>query len=1467
MKKKSTLKFILLFVLIVTATVVKATCPVFTFSPSSLPNGTAASAYSQTISASGTTGTVAYNITSGALPTGLTLSGSGTLSGTPAVTGAFGFTITATDSAGCTGSQAYSLIVDCGTIVFHPTSLPAGTAGVVYSQTITVTGAVAPFTYSVGSGSLPPGLTLNIHTGVISGTPTTIGTFPFSINVVDANACVGSMGSGYAYSITISCSGSGATLITSSPFNSMCMNGPGDHPTGYFYGFPTGGVYSGTDVDPVTGIFTPSAGGPYNATYTVTDAYGCVQVAHNTIMVYQSSGIIISSSATGGYICSGQPITLSAMDGFSGDITWSDGIQNGMPFTPTATTTYEVHSASMLTGCYQISLYTVYVTPPPVITATSNAPGNTVCPGTSVTLSGGGGYTYTWSNGVTNGVSFVPLATTTYTVTGSVPPGCSNTATITITVKQPVTVTAHASVDSICAGLPVTLAGGGANTYVWNNGVTNGVPHTQSATTAYTVTGTSSATGCSSTATVTVYTKPGPVVTISSTVVSGSLVCPGTSVTLTQAGNADSYSWTNGVVSGVPFVPTASTFYLLTGTSASTGCQAYASVMVNMVTPTGIVSSIPGNIVCAGSSITLYGTNETTYSWSNGISNGVAFVPTATTTYTVTGVNGGTGCSTTASVTITVNPAVVIGANASATSVCFGLPVTLTGSGASTYTWSSGVTNAASFVPFTTKTYTVTGTNPGGCTGTATVTVTVIPRPDVTITASATSVCSGSPVTLTAAGASTYTWDHGITDAVPFIPLTTASYLVSGMSAAGCTATNYITITVLALPTVTASASATSVCAGTAVTLSEGGNADTYTWSNGISNNVPFVPTVTTTYSVTGTNSNTGCTAVTPITITVNPLPVITASSNAVANTVCAGSPVTLTASGADSYSWDHGIANGVAFTPAATTTYNVTATSGITGCSATSSITITVNPLPVISATATPAMVCAGSAVTLSGSGTADAYSWTNGVADGVSFVPVSTATYTVTGTITATGCTSTATQTVTVHAIPPVSYHASTTTVCAGGEVTLFGLGANTYSWDNGITNNVAFNPTATTTYIVTGTYAGCSATASVIINVNPLPVIIINSTATTVCAGMPVTLSGNGAASYSWDNGITDGLAFTPSATTTYNVTGTTGSCSAVSAVTVTVNPLPVVSVNATATSVCAGMPVTLSGNGAASYSWDNGVTDGVAFIPAATTTYNVTGTIAATGCSATLGITITVNPVPAVVANATNTMVCSGLPVTLSGNGATNYSWDNGITDGVEFIPASTTTYNVIGTTGSCSGTSAVTVIVNPLPVVDYSAAVSLYCNDNGLIPLSGGVPAGGVYSGTGVTGSSFNTTASPGFYSITYTYTDSNGCVNSDTSGITLSICTGIAENAAAGNFTIYPNPNNGIFTVVYDQSTISDVSIRVTDVRGRVVTAEALSNFSGTYTHAFDLAGFDKGIYLVEISTAQGSIHKKIILQ
>ena len=459
-----------------------------------------------------------------------------------------------------------------------------------------------------------------------------------------------------------------------------------------------------------------------------------------------------------------------------------------------------------------------------------------------------------------------------------------------------------------------------------------------------------------------------------------------------------------------------------------------------------------------------------------------------------------------------------------------------------------------------------------------------------------------------------------------------------------------------------------------------------------------FIPNDSKTYTLTGTNAN-GCSSTSIVDVNVNALPMVVATASKTA--ICFGENVILMGSGADTYVWDNNVTDGVEFTPSTLKTYTVIGTDDSNGCSSTSTISVNVNTLPTIKATASKTAICLGDNVILTGSG-ASTYVWDNNLTDGIAFAPSTLKTYTVTGTD-VNGCSSTASLDVNVNALPKVVATASKTAICLGENVTLTGSGADTYIWDKNVTNGVEFAPSIMNTYTVTGTdINGCSKIASVIIkvNINPLPTIIAKTSKSSICLGENVTLTGSGGSTYSWDNNVTDGVSFAPSKMKTYTLTGTDANgCSSTASVDVIVNALPTVVASASKSAICLGENVTLTGSGASTYVWDNNVMDGVSFAPSKMKTYTLAGTDA-NGCVATSIVSVNVNALPTVVASASKSAICLGENVILTGSGASTYTWDNNVTDGVSFAPSTLKTYIVTGKdVNGCSSTATVEVKVD------------------------------------------------------------------------------------------------------------------------------------------------------------------------
>ncbi|GAB4014264.1 hypothetical protein GCM10028773_00400 [Spirosoma koreense] len=298
---------------------------------------------------------------------------------------------------------------------------------------------------------------------------------------------------------------------------------------------------------------------------------------------------------------------------------------------------------------------------------------------------------------------------------------------------------------------------------------------------------------------------------------SSSVVCAGTavSVPVSVSGTVSGYQWYKGSFSNPVAGQTSATLTLNNPQPGDAGsyslvvtsnCNSLTSTAFNLTVNKSTVSISPSSAtVCQGQSVTLTASGASSYTWNNN-TTGNTLTATTTGTYSVTGVDGN-GCSNTASAQVTVyRPTVNI--SPSSVSICEGQSALLTASGASTgetlsYTWNDNTTGNT-LTATTAGIYSVTGVDGRGCSNTATASVTVNSLPTVSISASpSATITQGSSVTLTAVatGATAFTWVTGSTNnSIVVSPTTSTPYSVTARSAAGCTTSASLTLTVL-LPT------------------------------------------------------------------------------------------------------------------------------------------------------------------------------------------------------------------------------------------------------------------------------------------------------------------------------------------------------------------------------------------------------------------------------------------------------------------------------------------------------------------------------------------------------------------------------------------------------------------------------------------------------------------------------------------
>jgi len=803
-----------------------------------------------------------------------------------------------------------------------------------------------------------------------------------------------------------------------------------------------------------------------------------------------------------------------------------------------------------------------------------------------------------------------------------------------------------------CDGTASVVASGSNGPYTYSWAPSGGTAANASGLCAgtYTVTVTSS-NGCTQTATETLVASSGLTVTVNS-----QTICAGQNAILTASG-ATTYSWSTGATaSSITKSPTTTTSYTVTGTSG--GCSGIAIATVTVGGPLAI--TVNSETICTGQSATLTAAGGTTYLWSTGAtSNSISESPTTTTSYTVTGSNN--GCSGTAVATVTVGAALAIIVNSE--TICTGQSATLTASGGATYLWSGGSTaSSITKSPTTTTSYTVTGTS-SGCSGTAVATVTV--GSALAISVNSETICTGQSAALSAFGGTTYLWSTGATAfSITESPATTTSYTVTGTSG-GCSGTAIATVTVGGALTINVNSE--TICTGQSATLTATGGAS-YLWSTGAAtNSVTESPSTTTSYTVTGTSG--GCSGTAVANITVGGGLAINVNSE----TICTGQSATLTATGGTSYLWSTGgSTNSITESPAATTSYTVTGTSG--GCSGTAVATITVGGALAINVNSET--ICTGQSATLTASG-GTTYLWSTGAtSNSITETPGATTSYTVTGT--SGGCSGTAVATVMVGNALAITVNSST--ICAGQTATLTVSGATTYLWSTGSTDNsITDTPLTTTSYTVTGTSGGCSGNTIAIVTVGNALVISVNSA--TICSGETATLYATGGVNYLWSNGsITDLISDTPTTTTSYTVTGTSGGCSGSAIATVTVNALPEIVFDADIISGCEPFCVTFTdasnaaGDNITSWTWDFG-DGGISVDQHPQHCFDIQGQYSislaiatSNGCSATFTnvnlITLDPFPVAQFTAPLSVGILEANISFTDNSTGASSWNWDFG-----------------------------------------------------------------------------------------------------------------------------------------------------------------------------------------------------------
>ena len=999
----------------------------------------------------------------------------------------------------------------------------------------------------------------------------------------------------------------------------------------------------------------------------------------------------------------------------------------------------------------------------------------TICAGTNVTLSGSGASSYVWDNGVTDGTSFTPSATTTYTVTGTDASGCTGTDQVVVTVDV-------GNIDAgnditICKGDTAQLNASGAGTnYVWSPNdsiISTNTISTQvwpSDTTTYFIQYTS-LNNCIDQDSVIVFVSPTPGSNSSFNPIPDISLCLNDTVTINSPVTTDLYFWSpndsinDNTVKSPIFNPTLTSTYYFTGTN-SFGCSVKDTFQITIKQLPTVNAGNPSTL-CIGDSVILNSNgNAASYSWNNGIVDGQAFEVLNTQNYILTGTSAN-GCINTDSVLITGLTAPETDAG-SDINLCVNDTIKLIGQGADNYSWSPSTSLSDPNVsdpfasPNSSITYILTGTLNNGCEKTDTINIDVNPLPILTTT-NDTLICEGDTVEIEVFGATVFSWFNSnnisnINIANPLVwPITSTTFKVLANGPNTCVDTAEILINVNLKPIVDAG-SDQSVCLNDSTTVSVSGNASSYSWNNGILDGFPFSVNSTQDYIVTGVNNISNCTNKDTLTISVINLPIIDAGQD---DSLCIGDSIQIFASGGLNYAWspNNNISNNTLndpfVFPSVFTQYIVTGTD-LNNCSNSDTVEISIKESPSI-ITSNNAAICLGDTITLFASG-GISYTWLN--TDSISNInifnpqvwPSSSSIYEV-FVIGNNFCSDTSEVNITVNNLPVLDA-GNDQTVCLSDTVSLAVTGAVDYQWTPNINisitlgNSIQAWPEVSTDYIVRGIDGNfCISSDTVRVNLYDLPIAAAGPDLW-LCPGASLNLQANGGVSYNWSpdstligsSNISNPLARPLDDETYYVEVIDTNNCTSYDTLLLKVNSIvPTDAGDGSDTiSICLTSDVILGGSPTApfnsAYIWTPylNLSDSISSNPTAQITTPIWYTVETTNDTCSGIDSVYVNYFPDIIANTTikDTSICSGESILLDVVGGSFYSWSpitnsNGDTIIANFsssnplvFPSDSTVFAVsIFDTNGCSIKDSSRVFAKPLPIFNLGQDITYCLNDS------------------------------------------------------------------------------------------------------------------------------------------------------
>ena len=691
--------------------------------------------------------------------------------------------------------------------------------------------------------------------------------------------------------------------------------------------------------------------------------------------------------------------------------------------------------------------------------------------------------------------------------------------------------------------------------------------------------------------------------------------------------------------------------------------------------------------------------------------------------------------------------------------VCEGATLTLatsTVSGA-TYSWTgpNGINSSGSaFTVVATSTlfsgnYTVIATTTNACAQSGTVNALVNALPNLTISSSQNTVCSGNSATLSALGALNYTWQPSNSNNTNIVitPSTAATFTLYGSDVNGCSNTTTFVQGTFPTPTINPVSTHSALCYGTNALLSVTG-ANTYTWQPGnlFTSSISVSPTVTTVYTVEATSVS-GCSTSATFSQAVTPLPLLIANSSS--TLICPGDVITLSVSGAQSYSWNTGF-TGSSFTtsPGAPSTFSVVGTSS--NCSSQATIFVSIKPTPTLSFN-TFSITCGslGSATVSASGGTGPfSYTWTptgqtNSVATGL--FP---GTYTLTFLDVGTGCVFT--PTTNFFPLVPLTGTVSSTNSLLCNSVNTGtasialsnGSGTQTYTWTNAIgtlnTSTASGLAAGISTVQVIDALTFCSVTQTFLITQPPALSLNIVASTPSVCLGGSISLSASNSGgtppyTYTWVAGPTStSLSVSEGTAGIFNYTVNSldaNLCFSSKTNSLSFVPNPTLSVSNV--SICPLETGSLVVSGASSYTWNSGGVGPVfAASPLVSTQFTVIGS--ALSCTSSATASIILKPVPVPFAS-NNGPVCTGQTLMLFSSGGTaQWTGPLSFTSALSSPSINSSAQNASGiyqvivtAANNCTASTLTSASVHPVPFL--SVLGSTVCEGQNLNLYSSALP--------------------------------------------------------------------------------------------------------------------------------------------